>query len=264
MKKIHKRIVEVAFLVVAAAMIVGLPFMFGQSDVEHLVRPVEEVTVAPQLKIRKVSQYEINQLVEANISEIVRAPELWRGELLILSDDVELNRKAQAELAERTATLPLPLPETISIDNGGSEYVLDDQQRYILMECIVYYWAHGAYSAPHVSGWLANIYRESGFNPNARAGGNFGLLQFCGGRLMSLKAEFPLSWGETEAQLEYSLFSPYEEKQWYGKYDEFLDAETPDVAAKIICTYYLRPRHAKAEANRRGDLAMQFYTQLYV
>ncbi|MDR2336574.1 MAG: phage tail-type lysozyme domain-containing protein [Candidatus Nomurabacteria bacterium] len=171
--------------------------------------------------------------------------------------EVAVVNPAILKLQQRIEMLPLPLPDTLMLDGG----VLSDAQRQTLKECIMHFWFQ-EYTPEQIAGWLANIFRESSLNPESESadGHYFGLLQFGGSRLESLKQQE--QWQTAAAQLIFTLHES-ETTQWYGKHEELLAACTPEEAAEIICRYYLRPSHKSREAKVRGELARQFYAQLY-
>ena len=124
------------------------------------------------------------------------------------------------------------------------------------------------YNSAVACGFLANIYRESTFNPEADNGYAYGLIQWEGGRRQQLNAfcnDNGYNISSIDAQL---LFIQFElENDERGCASKILnhneDAQGAYDAAYNICYYYERPANKAWKSNDRGEIARDTYWPQY-
>ena len=124
------------------------------------------------------------------------------------------------------------------------------------------------YNSAIACGFLANIYRESSFDPEADNGYAYGLIQWEGGRRTQLKhfcQDNGYEMSSIDAQL---LFIQYElENDEAASASRILDQQNNEQgaydAAYNICYYYERPANKVWKSNDRGEMARDEYWPIY-
>ena len=124
------------------------------------------------------------------------------------------------------------------------------------------------YSSAVACGFLANIFRESSFNPEADNGHAYGLIQWEGTRRTDLNnfcRNNGYSISSIDAQL---LFIQYElEGSESGSASSFMnlsnDSDGAYWAAYYICFNYERPAKKDWKSNDRGEIARDTYWPIY-
>ena len=117
------------------------------------------------------------------------------------------------------------------------------------------------------SGILANIYRESSFNPDAGSS-YYGLCQWGGGRLTNLRS-FCSSNGYSASSLEGQLrFLAHELEQSYSSVLRYLQdvdnsAQGAYDAGYYFCYNFERPANRESSSVSRGELARDTYYPKY-
>ena len=119
-------------------------------------------------------------------------------------------------------------------------------------------------------GILSNIYHESTFNPNAGRSSCYGICQWTGSRLSTMKSfcnKRGYSWKSLNGQLrylEYELTSTSNGKTVY-KYMKNVPntAEGAYKAGYYWCYNYERPSNKSAKSAMRGNLAKDSYWKVY-
>ena len=136
-------------------------------------------------------------------------------------------------------------------------------------EEIVYeYFRSKGLNPAQIAAIMANIKAESGFNPAAvnENSGASGLFQWLGGRLDNLKrraAARGKDWTDMQTQLDYA-WEEMKGNGWNGnnaQKNAFFTSTDPRQAAIIFATYWERMGSSQ-EAERRGEIAMEYYATI--
>jgi len=134
-------------------------------------------------------------------------------------------------------------------------------------KCFLYFTADMGLSEAAACGIMANIYKESTFNPEAGSS-YYGLVQWGGGRKTNLHA-FCKENGFSSATMEGQLnFLEHELNGAYASVLEYLNsvpntAQGAFDAAYHFCYYFERPSNKVAKSNSRGALAQDTYFPEY-
>ena len=164
------------------------------------------------------------------------------------------------EDAVALAAAATPAP-TASSDYLSSSKYSNEQKCYLFLT------KEGGLNAAAACGILANIRRESNFNPTSGSS-YYGLIQWGGGRLSSLKS-YCSSNGYSYSSLEGQLrFLMYELKNSYPSILKYLQSVSNSAsgayyAAYHFCYYYERPANKASSSASRGELARDTYYPKY-
>ena len=134
-------------------------------------------------------------------------------------------------------------------------------------KCFLFFTKEMDLSEAAACGIMANIYKESTFNP-AAGSSYYGLVQWGGGRKKNLKA-FCADNGYSSSSIEGQLhFLSHELNGAYSSVLEYLEsvpntAEGAYDAAYHFCYYFEIPSNRAAKSNTRGNLAQDTYFPEY-
>lgn len=134
-------------------------------------------------------------------------------------------------------------------------------------KCFMYFTGEMGLSDAAACGIMANIYKESTFNPKAGSS-YYGLVQWGGGRRSNLFA-FCEDNGFSASTMEGQLnFLEHELVGAYSSVLEYLNsvpntAQGAYDAAYHFCYYFERPSNKAAKSNSRGELAQGTYFPAY-
>ena len=169
--------------------------------------------------------------------------------------------EAATATPEPTA-VPTPEPTEAPADDylNSSEYSNEEK-------CYMFLTREMGLNTAAASGILANIYRESSFNPDSGSS-YYGLCQWGGGRLTNLRS-FCSSNGYSASSLEGQLrFLAHELEQSYSSVLSYLQgvdnsAQGAYDAGYHFCYNYERPANRESSSVSRGELARDTYYPKY-
>lgn len=169
--------------------------------------------------------------------------------------------EAATATPEPTA-VPTPEPTQAPVDDylNSSEYSNEEK-------CYMFLTREMGLNTAAASGILANIYRESSFNPDAGSS-YYGLCQWGGGRLTNLRS-FCSSNGYSASSLEGQLrFLAHELEQSYSSVLRYLQgvdnsAQGAYDAGYYFCYNFERPANRESSSVSRGELARDTYYPKY-
>lgn len=160
-----------------------------------------------------------------------------------------------------------PTPKPTATPAPAGDYFASDKYSNE-QKCYIFLTREAGLNCAAACGILANIRRESNFNP-ASGSSYYGLCQWGGGRLTNLK-NFCASNGYSASSLEGQLnFLIYELAKNYSSSVYAYLKNVPDTAqgaydaAYHFCYYYERPANKASSSATRGDLARSTYYPLY-
>ena len=130
------------------------------------------------------------------------------------------------------------------------------------------YFKQKGYGPAQIAGIMANIEKESNFEPKADNGhGAYGMFQWMGGRfdaLRNLAASRGTDWTDVYAQLDYAYEEIHSGSGWNGNYEakqKFESTEDPYEAGVLLSKYF--ERHGiESENAKRGELAREYYNKI--
>lgn len=134
-------------------------------------------------------------------------------------------------------------------------------------KCYLYLTKEGGLNCAAACGILANIRRESNFNP-ASGSSYYGLCQWGGSRLTALKnhcSQKGLDYSSLEGQLSYLLYELDNNASSVGKYLSNVSntAQGAYDAGWYFCYYFERPAAKESASVSRGNLAKDTYFDKY-
>lgn len=160
-----------------------------------------------------------------------------------------------------TETTATPTPTQDSGSYMSSSKYSNEQKCYLFLT------KEAGLNSAAACGILANIRRESNFNPESGSS-YYGLIQWGGGRLTNLKnycSNNGYSYSSLEGQLRFLI---YELKNSYSDVWSYLQSVSNSAsgaydAAYYFCYYYERPANKASSSASRGELARDTYYPKY-
>ena len=169
--------------------------------------------------------------------------------------------EAATATPEPTA-VPTPEPTAAPADDYLNSSAYSNEEK-----CYLFLTREMGLNTAAASGILANIYRESSFNPDAGSS-YYGLCQWGGGRLTNLRS-FCSSNGYSASSLEGQLrFLAHELEQSYSSVLSYLQgvdnsAQGAYDAGYYFCYNFERPANRESSSVSRGELARDTYYPKY-
>ena len=181
-------------------------------------------------------------------------------------DDMNMKRAIAALLVLVLLSTGCALAESV-ITTGAEEHYLHSDEYTNAEKCFMYFTEDMGLSEAAACGIMANIYKESTFNPEAGSS-YYGLVQWGGGRKSNLHS-FCSKNGYSASTMEGQLnFLAHELSGAYASVLEYLEsvpntAQGAYDAAYHFCYYFERPSNKAAKSDARGDLAQETYFPEY-
>lgn len=181
---------------------------------------------------------------------------------------VELRSEAEEPVATPTpepTAKPTPVPTATPAPAADNYFESDKYSNE--EKCYIFFTREMGLNTAAACGILANLKKESSFNPTAGSS-YYGLVQWGGGRKTNLQnfcSKNGYSYSSLEGQLN---FLEYELKNSYSSVLEYLQS-VPNTgkgaydAAYHFCYYYERPSNKASKSASRGELARDTYFEKY-
>ena len=192
------------------------------------------------------------------------------GPTAITAPTVETTEPPTEPPTEAPTTEPPTEPPTEPEPTEPPEWVYDENLSR-KENIYIYLTDYLGFPEPAACGIISNIAHETGWKFNPKAGstdGSFGLIQWTGGRLSTLKKwckKRDKDYKSIQGQLDF-MYWELTENDPYGTYDYLMKCtEGKDDAYDAgwyFCFWYERPANTKARARLRGSDAKDYYEEL--